>query len=212
MKTLAKEFDLLQVVKSGGAYTLSSGVANSGWRASGPTVFINDTYFDLAGLSMDAKTLFFEAAGIQEAYPIATVGAAAVAGDGAAVIDFMTTSPLDDGQLLQIGTFGNMSGSQLSFEQTVYGRFRIMSFNLDSVAGGYTVTTSDNQLGSLMATASDRIYCYRVVFFGAANADKTYLVSPARYLLKATAKEEPEFEYLMRLKRSYDLQNEPDVD
>ena len=212
MKTLAKEFDLLQVVKAGGAYTLSPGVANSGWRASGPTVFINDTYFDLAGLSMDAKTLFFEAAGIQEAYPIATVGAAAVAGDGAAVIDFMTTSPLTEAQLLQIGTFGNMSGSQLSFEQTVYGRFRIMSFNLDSVAGGYTVTTSDNQLGSLEPTASDRIYCYRVVFFGPANADKTYLVSPARYLLKATAKEEPEFEYLMRLKRSYDLQNEPDVD
>jgi hypothetical protein len=37
-------------------------------------------------------------------------------------------------------------------------------------------------------------------------------MSGARYLLRASAKEEAEFEYLMRLKRSYDLQNEPDVD
>ena len=72
MKTLAKQFDLLQITKAGPAYTLDAGVANSGWRQSTPVsgICLNDTYFDLAGLSMNDKTLFFEAAGIQEAYPI----------------------------------------------------------------------------------------------------------------------------------------------
>jgi hypothetical protein len=74
------------------------------------------------------------------------------------------------------------------------------------------ITVSDNQLGSLLPTATDRIYCYRVVSFGPGNSDGTLLMSGARYLLRASAKEEAEFEYLMRLKRSYDLQNEPDVD
>ena len=212
VKTLAKQFDLLQVTKSGGAYTLDADIAQSGWRANGPTIFINDTYFDLAGLSMDAKTLFFEAAGMQEPYPIARVGGGATAGNAAGILDLMTTSPLTDAELAQALIYANLDKSKLSFEQTVYFRYRIMSFNLDNIAGGYMMTTSDNQLGSLEPTASDRIYCYRVVSMGPGNADGTYLTAGARYLLKATAKEEPEFEYLMRLKRSYDLQNEPDVD
>ena len=214
MKTLAKQFDLLQITKTGPAFALDSGVSNSGWRQSAPGsgICINDTYFDLAGLSMDAKTLFFEAAGIQEAYPITRVGGSATAGDTAAVLDFMTTSPLTDTQVIQLFTFGNFGGSQISFEQTVYGRFRILNFDVDNLAGGSMITIADNQLGSLQPTATDRIYCYRVVSFGPANSDGTLLMSGARYLLKASAKEEAEFEYLMRLKRSYDLQNEPDVD
>lgn len=212
VKTLTKEFDLLQITKVGVAYNFDSGVANSGWRQLAPLsgVCFNDTYFDLAGLSMDAKTLFFEAAGIQEAFAVSSTNA--TVGDGAAIMDIMTTSPLTDTQLSQMFTFGNLPGSQLNFEQTVYFRYRVMNFDLDRVAGGYMVPLSDNQLGSLKPTATDRIYCYRVVSFGPNNADATFLLSGARYMLKADAKEEPEFEYLMRLKRSYDLQNEPDVD
>lgn len=213
MKTLAKQFDLLQVTRTGGPgsqFVLDAGVSNSGWRAQGPTVFVNDTYYDLAGLSMDDKTLFFEAAGMQELHNIES--ASATSGNGAVIMDLMTTSPLTDGQLLQILIFGNLDGSALSFEQTVYFRYRVQSFNLDNLAGGYMSVNSDNQLGSMKPTATDRIYCYRVVSFGDNNANGTYLTPGARYLLKASAKEEPEFEYLMRLKRSYDLQNEPDVD
>ena len=72
------------------------------------------------------------------------------------------------------------------------------------------ITIADNQLGSLEATASDRIYCYRVVLYSGAVA--RFDVYPARYILRADAKEEPEYQYLMRLKRSYELQNQPDRD
>jgi len=40
----------------------------------------------------------------------------------------------------------------------------------------------------------------------------TLTVYPARHLLSSVAKEEPEFQYLMRLMKSYQLQQEPDVD
>ena len=70
----------------------------------------------------------------------------------------------------------------------------------------------DHQTGSLDATASDRIYCYRAVTFLQTQNPCLIAIPSARYLLRAEAKEEPEYEYLMRLKRSYELQNEPDND
>jgi hypothetical protein len=112
------------------------------------------------------------------------------------------------------GIGANMKGpySTLTFDQTVYGRVRTFNMDLDNVAGGFYILLSDHQTGSLEPTASDRIYCYRAVSFGVNNSDGQHSVFAGRYLLRADAKEEPEFEYLMRLKRSYELQNEPDRD
>jgi len=38
------------------------------------------------------------------------------------------------------------------------------------------------------------------------------IVYPARYILRAMAKEEADYQYIMRLKRSYDLQQRFDRD
>ena len=78
------------------------------------------------------------------------------------------------------------------------------------------MVANDNQSGSNMPTASDRIYCYRLVIPDASQAPAATIVSinvpPARYLLQVEAREEPTYQHLMRLKRSYDLQQQPDVD
>ena len=71
---------------------------------------------------------------------------------------------------------------------------------------------SDDQLGSMNPTASDRVYSYRIVSVSLSGTNKDVTVLASRQILSAEAREEPEFEYLMRLKRSYELQNEPDVD
>lgn len=210
-KTLAKEFSSLAATKSGPAYALTDG---TGWRqqAAGSNNFIADTYFDLGGMAMNDETLFFEAAGCQEV--LNPSAASAAAGDLIVVIDIMCTTPLSDTEVLNYGITANMKGSAstLSFEQTVYGRVRTFNMDLDNVAGGYYILLADHQSGSLEPTASDRIYCYRAISFGTNNSDGQHSVFPARFLLRADAKEEPEFEYLMRLKRSYELQNEPDRD
>jgi hypothetical protein len=212
MKTLAKEFPPLITTKLGPVYTIDTG---QGWRQPTPIFgqFVFSTYFDLAGMSMDDKTLFFSGATIQETLlPSAT---AATAGDGCVVVDIMSTTPITDEQVLAYSSkanFATVVGSTLTFDQTVYGRVRIFNVDLDNAAGGYYITLSDNQTGSLSASASDRIYCYRAVLFGEANSDGDHAITGARYLLQAEAKEEPEYEYLMRLKRSYELQNEPDRD
>jgi hypothetical protein len=88
-----------------------------------------------------------------------------------------------------------------------------MTVNVDNLASGVPVLLHQNTFGSVMATASDIIYTYRIVRFAqVSDADRALTLPACRHILAAEAKEEPEFQYLMRLMRSYELQNEPDED
>lgn len=209
MKTLTKEIGFI-IANNDGGFTLTP-TTQEGWEQpnAGQGFFINRTYFDLAGLSMDDKTLFFEGAAIQEVLAPAT--SPSTVGNGIVVVDVMSNKQLTDAECAGVLAQGNLVGpGNLTFDQTIYMRHRIFNTDIDNAAGGYMIPIADNQLGSLSATASDRVYCTRIVSM--AGADGLYQVYGVRYLIKATAKEEPEYEYLMRLKRSYDLQNEPDRD
>lgn len=213
MKTMAKEFGNIVTTKSGPVYTITS--ASGQWRqpTAGIGQFVSTTYFDLAGLTMNDETLFFEAAGVQEVLLPSASGA--TAGDGVVIVDIMSVVPMTDTEIINYAANGNFAAapsSTLTFDQTIYGRVRIFNVDVDNAAGGYYIKLCDKQSGSMSATASDRIYCSRAVLFGTNNSDGDHAVYPARYLLRADAKEEPEYEYLMRLKRSYELQNEPDND
>ena len=211
MKTLTKEFPRITVTKAGPLFT---GDTTDGWRqlTVGGGSWISSTYFDLAGMAIDDKTLFFEAAGIQEVLNPTSVPS--TAGNGIIVVDLMTTTPMTDNEVELFGVYGNTigGGSDITFEETVYGRVRFFNVDIDNAAGGYMIKIFDNQLGSLEASASDRIYCYRFVNFQGTMADGDHTVWPARYILRANAKEEPESQYLMRLKRSYELQQRIDRD
>lgn len=72
------------------------------------------------------------------------------------------------------------------------------------------VSVVDNVFSSLEPTAADCLYCYRV--FGLPNATQTEVNTiqmPAkRVILDAFTVEEPDLEYMMRLKRSYELANQ----
>ena len=213
MKTLTKEIGTLGVDKAGVVFTLQNDVY--GWEqfAPGQPQFIARTYFDLAGLTIDDKTLFFEAAGVQDANHPTSVPS--VAGNFVRVVDILSNKPLSNADAVDTITFGNMIASgtgsaTLTFDQTIYMRNRFFNTDLDNAAGGMMITLADNQMGSMSPTASDRVYVTRVVTMG--GGDGSYTLYPVRYIVRATAKEEPEYEYLMRLKRSYELQNEPDRD
>ncbi len=213
MKTLAKEHGLgLFTQTSPGTWELAGANSTGYWQLVGTGIFVSSTYFDLAGMSMEEKTLFFEAAGTQASLPPAG-SAAAAAGDALVIADLMTSSPLTPLEAANVGVFGNFPPAELSFQETVYGRIDSWVVHIDTGTwGSYTLTNSE-QIGSMMPTASDRVYSYRVVnMAGVAPTETTITVSAARHILKAVAKDEPDHEYMMRLLRSYQLQQEPDVD
>ena len=209
MKTFTKEHYELTVSKLGPVFTLDSG---NGWSAEGSNAFVSQTYIDLAGMTQQEQTAFFEAGGVQDASLPSGVTAA---GDTLLVGDILTSKPLTPAEAVAFTAgAGNLGGSasNLTFDQTIYGRIRTFISDIDTVAANYMVLIGDQQLGSLEATASDRIYSSRVVIFGINNADGTIAVYGARHLLRTLVEKEAEYQYLMRLKRSYELQQSYDVD
>ena len=219
MKTLAKEHQYLQLVRSGSDWTVQ--FTKGSWRKIGAESFVSENYFDLAGMTMEDKTLFFEAAGVQTVLaPLANnVGT----GDSAIIMDIMCTRQITDAQLIATLLYGNMAGNQgvsgsqgpLSFEETVYARTQMFVRHVDTAAWGYLTMTDENFFGSMEPTASDRIYSYRLVFLSALTGGTNtteVTIAPARHLLKSTAREESDHKYMMRLMRSYQLQQSYDED
>ena len=212
MKTLVKEHGLFQVNIVGGAATQTD--FSQGYRlVTGTTgFFVSENYFDLAGMTLEEKTLFFEGATVQNmSNPSYSSGAA---GESCQIIDIMTSVPMSDEVLAVYFTQGNFAGTGSStFDQTVYARNTFHVIDVDFAAAGYFNTLFSNQIGSLMPTASDRVYTYRLIGINPNQATPAIISAwPCRYILRADAREEAEYQYLMRLKRSYDLQNEPDRD
>lgn len=216
MKTLTKEHQIANVDQlAPSVFELQDTYVN-GWRPLGDSIFVSDTYFDLAGMAQREKTLFFEGATVQEIYsPQHTEGQV---GDNIVVWDVMTSEPMTDAELLSFTAVGNFATSQagLGYQETIYARARHYLIDLDTAGWGSFILGSENQIGSLEATASDRIYTYRILYIVRFNIPVSPLgklqVFPARYIIRAEAKEEQEFRYLMRLRRSYELQQSYDED
>ena len=224
MKQLKKDHGQLLITSPNGAVFTISDAQSNGWEeVTGTGVpagafFVSEAYIDLAGMSKEEKTVFFEGMTVQTGMPPMLVGAGAES--NFRVYDFMTSIPLDlvdfttSLQYLQGIGFGTPN-QQLNFENVHYARTQYFATDLDF---NFTVPrqTSTHQHGSLGSTASDRLYVYRIVYPSMVLADGASTISltlpPARHLVLAAVKEEPDYVYMMRLKRSYDLQNEPDRD
>jgi hypothetical protein len=213
MKVLTKEFDLMAAQKVAGTWTT---VLGSGWTQSAHYNynFYNQTFIDCAGLSKDEETLFIKAATVQRGTYNYFLPAAA--GDRMYIWDIMTSIPIDIAkQAIQddITSRGlGMPGTTLNYEHVLYHRMQVFSYDLD-MANGTALLADETQIGSLEPTASDRIYCYRLVSFSnEATPDTAAGMAPVRFVVEVDTKQEPQYEYLMRLKRSYDLQQAPDRD
>ena len=215
MKQLKQQFGSVSFTQSGnpGNYEIGSNVGGD-YEKLGPNIFAAYEYIDLAGLAMDAETIFPQAITVQmTSQPFINTLAA---GRQLAILDLITSIPLDltstywtSGIWLTDGP--GFALSESNFEHVLYARNNAYSTTVD-LAATWPQLVSTHQFGSMAPTASDRVYCYRIVSFDN-DAEVTSITLPAtRFLLVVDVKAEPEFEYLMRLKRSYDLQNEPDVD
>jgi len=110
--------------------------------------------------------------------------------------------------------FGNFNRTHI-----IHGHLTYFDVQLDQITdpstdgASWLIPEIDQYYSSLEPTAADCLYCYRVIAVpnGAAStgygADSVVL-PPMRVILDAFTVEEPELEYMMRLKRSYELANQ----
>jgi hypothetical protein len=210
VKVLTKEHGIGVFERTNAEWDINQPLSN-GWEEVTTGSFVSSSYFDLAGMSMDDKTLFFEAAGTQSV--LAPVNFNGQPGDSIVLTDLMTAIPLTNTELLNFALFGNFGDNPpISYQETIYARVDQWVAHVDTGTWTSLTLTNSEQLGSMMPTASDRVYSYRVVVFGTPFVGNRVDISSARHILQAKATEEADHTYMMRLLRSYQLQQEPDVD
>lgn len=170
-------------------------------------------YIDLAGMSQREKTLFLK--GLRIDYQVVPSMTDAVVGDYLDLA-FLVTDHIPK----QVDFVGpGFAYSQLNAENCALFQQDIWKTTVDTSAwSSYTQMTARVQHGMMDSTASDRIY-FRIYMqvgtrkIGPSTSTLTNVTVPGfRLVLDVDAKEEPDFQYLMRLRRSYELQQQPDVD
>lgn len=213
MRALAKEHSIVQATRAPdpapGTWNVTLG---SNWeQINGPGTegyLVSQTYFDMAGMTLEEKTLFFEAIAVQEGSGFGITGPT---GCRLWVYDLVTSIPFDiSGWNYQMGLgFAGTNNGDLNFEHVLYGRYRLFANDVD-FAGVTPVLVASDTFGSGQPTNSDRLYTYRILVPDATLTGA--IVPPARHLVLADIKEEPEYVQLMRMKRSYELQQSHDED
>ena len=173
---------------------------------------------DLSGYANQYLTFFIDGAITQE-HPVRGLTGQEAGGMYDATI--ITTVPLDVGEYLNDLVFLSSpgmpgivgTGTSLSPETVLYSR--IVCSLADTATPSSTGILRPNgagQLGTLESTAADKLFVYRIVVPLATVSQGigfTSIAAPAqRIVLQGTMAEEPTIEYMMRLKRSYELANQ----
>ena len=133
------------------------------------------------------------------------------------VIEFISNTQLSRDRLITIAddweveaAVPGMMGSRVNFENIIDGRWR--QFSPDTtLATGSAVTMKASSFGSCEPSASEALFAYVLVKFDDMSLiapEDTVFIPSRRFLLGGAAVEEDEFPYVMRLRRSYVLQQE----
>jgi len=131
------------------------------------------------------------------------------------VIEFVSNVPLDLSRLTRVvddweleSAVPGMMGSTLNFENIINGRWR--QFSTDTtLAAGSVIELKSSAFGSCEPSASEKLYSYVILKADRIlDPDDTIFIPGRRFLLGGAAIEEDELAYIMRLRRSYILQQE----
>lgn len=185
-------------------------------------VFYNEQVIDLTGMSVEHKTFFPTAFSVQSA----PMRYAAPGSQGAGTlleVTFISTSPFDikanyatTGVSLdypQWVIFPGSIGSHISFESIIAGEWSTYTSSTSAAPALELYPSSSGRFGSMEAISSDRLYCYRLIFAQTIEAGSSVYGAPStKLLLDGQIGEDSDLAYVMRLRRDYQLQNEPDED
>jgi len=141
----------------------------------------------------------------------------------------ISSVPMNDDQITAsvIGSpgFTNYALSGLEWgnfnrEHIIHGTYKVYYANSVVGSGAFNdagtatmMPVIDNVFSSLEPTAADCLYCYRILYAPSAGSNldigiQNITLPPIRVILDAFTVEEPNLEYMMRLKRSYELANQ----
>ena len=194
-------------VGASSAGTLSIVVPGSGWdvipaQAGTSSMFRWRGTIDLGGLEREALTFFLQSAQVTESSPISGLGNSVV------IVDCFSKIEISDDDLNlstatgQLYTPGYMDSVQ-DMEQVLWARIRHFyhdsGWTLDPLQQVY----NQQVWGEGIGTSAGRIHLTRYVI--CASDEASLNVGGACFQCVGTAVEEPDLNYIMRLRRDYEL-------
>ena len=218
-RTLCVQFNSFAAGWSGGTSMFNQ--TFGGYTQLAADVFYAQQDIDLSGYSMQKKT-FYPYSSFEQRSGAVFVETSASIAEQPYVIEntivssvplFFTDLIISAGGSVSPGfNFGGAGTMRYDRSVIIHGESKIYTLdNTISVSGQIDAfKLIDRQTySSLEPTAADKLYCYRILYFSSARGEIEDVVIPdSRVLIPGTLSTEPKLEYMMRLKRSYELANQ----
>lgn len=187
--------------------TLSFTYQGEGWdiipaQASTSEMFRWRGYIGLAGLERESLTFFLQNAQVTESNSYFGLGVSIF------VVDVFSKVPITD-EDLNLATLTGLPytpgyvDSVQDMEQVLWGRIRGYYHDSNWTSDNLQQQFFEQVWGEGMATSGSRIHLTRYVI--AQNEEASLFVPGACFQVVGTAVEEPDLEYIMRLRRDYEL-------
>lgn len=178
-------------------------IANSGNNIRAQCL---NEFIDLAGMSMREKTLFIK--GLRVDYQLPPEAVEASPGDQLNLMILVTDVPATSLSFVGPG----FAQSDMNMENCALLVNHTWTWTTDTASwSSIPQLTAETVSGMMEATSSDRLYVsvYQKVLTrkigGITSTLEKVTVPGLRIVCDVDAKEEPEYQYLMRLRRSYEL-------
>lgn len=180
--------------------------------------FIHESTIDVAGYTKEELTFFPIGGDVQR-------GGTSLGGTTGYVTEYIIASvvPIENRSwkaLTSLNMWNTLPGqfvqgdttSSIDFEQIIWGQMNIYTQNTN-LNQNWGIPVHTSMIGSGAATNGSKIYVYRVLRLDDASGAGFFAELPsARLLLPGQLKEEQEYAQIMRMRRSYELQQTYDED
>lgn len=210
---LSKVLGYLQIDE--GAPVPEIGPSDSGmgtWFKDSNNTFYQATEIDITGLTVQELTLFPTSGSVQRGPVNLGLGTGIISETIIVTITPRSLVPPTP-QDMYMRPIGLDVSDTEEFQNIIWGRSWTWNANT-SLPGNFGVPVNVTDIGSGSPTNGDTLYVYRYVsVLGyTAGAGRFAEIGPARVILTGQLREEPEFQQIMRLRRSYELQQSYDED
>ena len=207
---LTKNLGYLQIDNTGANPAIGPTSYNMGtWEELTSNVFYMQEEIDVAGLTKQELT-FFPISGDVQRGPTSI-------GLTAGYIQewiFVTASPITPnvGQQFMTWNLVAQGSSSTEFQNIIWGKTWTWALNT-SIPQNFAVAVNTSLMGSGEPTNGDRLYVYRIAALIGATPGLGFAELPSvRLLISGQLQEEAEYQQLMRMRRSYELQQSYDED
>lgn len=174
------------------------------WLGEAGSLIYAEDYFDLSGYELDDLTLIPRSIGLQDGLPYFSEAEALMVYD---IVSQERLTPGDFPLYYLAGDYPSSKGSSDDWSQILYCQTRFFAPTLNNTFATLLTSATTGSFGSLEPTAVQKLWCYRIILPLGMNDGMALKIPATRFVLNAEIVDEPELEYMMRLKRSYELSN-----